>query len=337
MELSLVFDKKLLKRNNVPVRQFAKFASEFQETLYDLGASQKPNVKRRVFNLLIQRQAKGSQAFILIPQLQTATFGTSPIDEVVQTFSEISNAIERDRDGSNYERVKSYFNSPKMRIKVFNRLRRISRYPGSFTIELKKSPDTVPKRIFRARKRYKSTLKKWKELEVQKRVETITGALTIIHGERDLYIRIRDKFGHSVEYKYDEREEERFHGMYKKIIRAEGLYNPISNEMEEIKQIEVLSELTLNDLKGLEFKTPLTLSLDYHYDAFFCRNTDLNIVAAGETFTEMYNNLYDCIITHLHYFMDKDQNLTKGAQKIKKGLLDLISEKDLEELTNGYN
>ncbi len=337
MELAFIFNRKLLRKNSVSIDNFVRFASQFQKAIYDLGEAQNPQVKKKIYTLLIKDQKKGSQVFVMIPQYQTTSFGTSPIDEVMQNFSQISNLIDRDRDGSNYNEAKAYFNDLEIRRTFLKRIKSLSRYPGSFAIELKKTHDSEPIRIFKAKKNYRKTLNKWRRMDIEKRIEQITGALTIIHGERDLYIRIRDIFGNSIEYKYDEKEEPRFLNMYKKVIKVKGLYNPIRNQLEKIEMLNVINILPIEDVRGIRFTRTLNLKLEFKYDAFFAKNEELNIVAAGKTFSEMYNDLYNCIISHIRYFIVNDDLLTKGAQKIKYKLLNLINEKDLKEIKDGYN
>lgn len=335
MELNLVFDKALLKMGFVSIKDFIKYTSKIQDSIELIGKELYPKARSEQFQLLIIERREGSQIFTLLPQAQTPTFGASLIDNVLEKFSEIPILIDEDRNGDKYKEVKGIITNNARRRRLFNNLKSISKYPGSFSIQLRKSKEEPFTTIFIPKKKYRKTLSKWKELDVIKREEEFIGALTIVHGEGEIYFKIRDIHGISIKYKYLEVEEERYISYYKKIIKISGLYDPTKNRLENISKIELVDAISLSNLKELEFKENLNLALEFKANAFFVINEELNIVAAGKTFKEMYNNLYACLITHLEYFVFTKDPLTQGAEKIKKKLTNLINfdkwEKDLND------
>ena len=240
--------------------------------------------------MLIKERSEGSQIFTLKPQAQTARFGTSLIDDVVEKFSEIPKLIDEDRDGDKYKELKGIIKNNVRRRRLFNNLHSISKHPGSFSIQLRKSIKEPFNPIFIPKKKYRKTISKWKELDIVKREEEFIGALTIVHGEGEIYFKIRDIHGTSIKYKFPEVEEEKYIDYYKKIIKISGLYDPIRNRLENISKLELLDKISLDKLKDLVFKENLNLDLEFKTDAFFVINEELNIVAAGKTFKEMHNN-----------------------------------------------
>ncbi|MFX0029715.1 MAG: hypothetical protein ACFE8B_10935, partial [Candidatus Hermodarchaeota archaeon] len=288
------------------------------------------------FQLLIKERSEGSQIFTLEPQIQTAMFGASLIDDVVERFSEIPPLIDEDRDGDKYKELKGMIKNNIRRNRLFNNLNSISKYPSSFSIQLRKSRDEPVTTIFTPKKKYRKTISKWKELDVTKREEEFIGALTIVHGEGEIYFKIRDIHGASIKYKFPEVEEEKYINYYKKIIKVSGLYDPVRNKLENITNLELMEKISLDKLNDLVFKEDLKLDLEFKNDAFFVVNEDLNIVAAGKTFKEMYNNLYDCLTTHIDYFVFSKVPLTPGAQKIKQRLYNLINLDNWERISNDY-
>ncbi len=335
MELNLVFDKALLKMGFVSIKDFIKYTSKIQDSIELIGKEIYPKAGSEQFQLLIIERSEGSQIFSLKPQAQTPTFGASLIDNVVEKLLEIPKLLDEDRNGDNYKALKGIITNNVRRHRLFNNLQSISKHPGSFSIQLRKSRKETFATIFVAKKKYRKTLSKWKELDVIKREEEFIGALTIVHGEGEIYFKIRDIHGISIKYKFLEVEEERYISYYKKIIKISGLYDPIKNRLENVSKLELVDAISLHNLKDLEFKENLNLALEFKANAFFVINEELNIVAAGKTFKEMYNNLYGCLITHLEYYIFTKDPLTQGAKEIKKKLIDLINfdkwEKDLND------
>ncbi len=325
MELNLVFDKALLKMGLVSIKDFIKYAQKIQDSIELIGKEFHPSVGRGQFQLLIKERLKGSQIFTLQPQLQTPEFGASLIDDAVEKFSEIPKLMDEDIDGDKYKELKGIIGNNARRRRLFNNLHSISKYPGSFSIQLKKSQKEQFTPIFTPQKKYRKTLSKWKELDIEKREEEFIGALTIVHGEGEIYFKIRDVNGISIKHKFLEVEEAKYVNFYKKIIKISGLYDPIRNRLENISSLELFNQISLDKLYDLEFKEKLNLNLEFKTDAFFVINEELNIVAAGKTFKEMHDNLYDCLITHVEYFILSKDQLTSGAKKIKEKLINLIN------------
>ncbi len=335
MELNLVFDKALLKMGLVSIKDFIKYTSKIQDSIELIGKELYPKAGSEQFQLLIKERSEGSQIFTLHPQTQTPTFGASLIDKVIEKFSEIPKFLDEDRNGDKYKELKGIIKNNARRRRLFNNLHSISKHPSSFSIQLRKSVKEPFTPIFIPKKKYRKTLSTWKELDTIKREEEFIGALTIVHGEGEIYFKIREIHGISVKYKFLELEEEKYISYYKKIIKISGLYDPTKNRLENISKLELLDKISLDKLKDLEFKETLNLALEFKANAFFVINEELNIVAAGKTFKEMYNNLYGCLITHLEYYIFTKDPLTQGAKEIKKKLIDLINldkwEKDLND------
>lgn len=336
MELNLVFDKALLKMGLVSIKDFIKYTQKIQDSIELIGKEFHPSVGSESFQLLIKERSKGSQIFTLQPQAQTPIFGASLIDDAVETFSEIPKLMDEDTEGDKYKEIKGIIGNNARRRRLFNNLHSISKYPGSFSIQLKKSLKEPFTPIFTPKKKYRKTLSKWKELDIEKREEEFIGALTIVHGEGEIYFKIRDVNGISIKYKFLEVEEDKYINYYKKIIKISGLYDPIRNRLENISKLELFNKISLDKLYDLEFKEKLNLNLDFKTDAFFVINEELNIVAAGKTFKEMHDNLYDCLITHVEYFILTKDPLTPGAKKIKEKLTNLIHLDKWENDSNGY-
>lgn len=336
MELNLIFDRALLKMGLVSIEDFIKYTSKIQNSIELIGKEFNPSVGKNPFQLLIKGRSEGSQIFTLKPQAQTTTFGASLIDNVVEKFSEISKLIDEDRNGDKYKELKGMIKNNVRRRRLFNNFHSISKHPGSFSIQLRKSRKEPFDTIFMPKKKYRKTLTIWKELDIIKREEEFTGALTIVHGEGEIYFKIRDIYGASIKYKFLEIEEEKYIDYYKKIIKISGLYDPTKNLLENISKPELVDKISLDKLKDLVFKEKLNLNLEFKTNAFFVINEELNIVAAGKTFKEMYDNLYDCLITHIDYFIFTKVPLTKGAKDIKKKLINLINLDEWEKDLNDY-
>ncbi len=336
MELNIVFDRVLLKMGLVSIKDFIRYTSKLQDSIDLIGKEFFPNIRIEQFQLLIKERKEGSQVFTLKPQIQTTTFGASVIDEVVEKFSDIPKLIEEDKNGDNYKEMKSMIKNNVRRRRLFNDFHSISRHPNSFSIQLKKSPKEPFITIFTPRKKYRKTISHWKELDITKREEEFIGALTIVHGEGEIYFRIREIHGTSIKYRFPEVEEEKYINYYKKIIKLSGLYDPSRNRLENISKIEPYDKISLDKLKDLVFKKKLNLNLEFKADAFFVINDELNIVAAGKTFKEMKENLYGCLLTHIEYYIFTRDQLTPGAKEIRRKLIDLINLDNWEKDLNDY-
>ncbi len=329
MEINLTFKRRLLKMGLVSIKDFIKYAKSLQDIILLIGNELDPRIEPLNYDLLIKDHRKGSEVYSLVPRIQTSIYGATAISKAVETLSNISDILDEDVEGNKHKDVVEVIKNPANRRAIFKKLDKLTK-PGDFEISLKETKEAEPRRIYYPTKQYKKSIKKWQKLELVKREETIMGALTVLHGEKDKFFAIRDTKGNYVRYRYVEAEEKNFYPLFKKVVKITGLFNPIKNEIEKIKKQEAIDKINLNNIKDLEFKYPLTLDLEFKFDAFFVSNEDLNLIAAGKTFKEMYDDLYFGLVSHIEYFINTSEELTPSAQKIKLKLIDLIDLKNWE-------
>ena len=325
MELELSFREKILRTGYVSIKDFTKYASEIQKILYTIGKDKDPASKRYVYDLLIKDTIKKrSQVFELIPHIQTTLFGFSPLEKAIETFQEIAKVLDGDVNGSNYKKILDLIYDSNNRNELYNSLRRFTKKAGIVELSLRKPNEVEFKKIFTTKRRYYQSVVEWKKLEKKEIKIEFLGALTVLHGERTKYFGIRSEKGAYIKYKYSESEEKRFIPYYKKVLKIKGIIIPYQNMLNRIDEMEVFDTISLNKLLDLKFKHPLELKLEFMEDAFFGINEELNIVAAGKTIEDMYNDLHEGIISDIKLYIDSGRELTSGAQKLKNKLLNLI-------------
>jgi len=328
MELDIVFNRNLIKKGFVSIIDFIKYASRIQDMIYKVGKEINPLAKTHIYSLLIKGKKQGSDIYTLIPQTETGTFGTAPIDEAMSTIREICHLLDEDVDGSNYKEVKGIIKNSQRRKKIFNDIHAISKHPGSFEITLKETKESRPERLFKPKKLTRKKVNLWKELEITKREEEFIGALTVIQAEGKVFFKIRDIYGNSIKYHFIESNLDEYLQYFKQIIKIKGLYNPIYNKLETIKEFKLHNKISINKLDDLEFNYPLELELKFIENGFFAINKKLNIIGVGKTFKEMYKDLYSDLLSAIDLYLKSDKELTLGAQKIKKSLVSLIKHQE---------
>lgn len=329
MELDIKFKRNLIRMGLVSIKDFIFYASRIQKCLNIIGRENFPDLRSNDFSLLIKERKEGSQIYELVPQKQTQTFGITPIHQVVTIFSKISKLLETDQEGSNYKEVKGYVKNSKRRSELFNAFHALSRDPNSFVVDLKKTIDSTAKTIFYPKKKYRSSINSWKDLEIKKREEEFIGALTKIQIEGEIHFRIRDMFGNSIKHRFIEPEINKYRSFFTEVVKVRGLYNPVRNLLETIEKIELHNEIFLNKLKEFEFNYPLKIELKFMEDSFFAFNKDLNLRGVGKTFKEMEEDLYLDLCSACNLYVMSGKELTLAAKKIKSELVNLIKPESL--------
>ncbi len=324
MEIELKFERNLLNLGLVSVEEFIKYASRIQNCINIIAKETEPSLNKELYRLLIKDRKEGSQIYDLIPASQTSTLDKSPIKSIFETFKEINGILEQDQNGNKYNDIKGNVKNHKRRNRLFNDLQILSRHPGSFSVSLiaEDLKERLP--LFTPQKKYKSSINSWKKLEITKRKEEFTGALTIIHGEGDIYFKIRDIYGISIKHRLLESEVNEYVKYFKQIVKVSGFYNPIKSILETIEEFTLYNNIKLTELHDIKFKDAIQFELSFWEDAFLICNKDLGLYGAGKTFKEMYENLYEDMTSAINAYINTKQELTPGAEKIRSLLLKLI-------------
>lgn len=158
MELDIIFSQQLIKKGYVTIENFIKYAKRIQDIVNKIGHELDPQAKKHTYSLLIKDKREGSDIYTLIPQNDTQTFGTAPIDETIIVMKNIAKLIREDVDGRNHKKLMGIIENSNRRKKIFNDFHTISKYPGSFEILLKESTLEEPKKIFKPEKDTRKTL-----------------------------------------------------------------------------------------------------------------------------------------------------------------------------------
>ena len=337
MEIDLIFKGSLLKRELVSIKDFVKIASTLQEVIFSIGKALNSKTERINYDLLIKTRKKGSEVYSLVPRMQDASIeGSAVLSDALKGLSRFNELLQIDVEGDRYSEVIKIIENPDHRNKIYRNLLKLSK-PGKIEVILKKTENEKPEMLFYPLKKYHKSLNSWRILETKSKKETIVGALTVMHGDKDKFWAVRDSLGNYVRYRYTEAEEKKYYPLFKNVLELDVLLDPLRKEIRNIYEVKVKKTIELTKLFDLQFKQTLSLTLEFKYDAFFAVNESLNIVSAGKTFKELYSDLYDCLISHLEYFVDSKDPLTKGAELIKEKLLSLIDIASWEGIKKNAN
>lgn len=324
MELDIVFNRNLIHKGYVSISNFIKYASRVQDILSNIGKELDPNSSSATYSLLIKGKKEGSDVYTVIPQNDTSKFGTSPIDESVIIMKKIYNLLISNDSDKSYTEIRGMIKNSQRRKRIFNDFYAISKYPLSFKVMLKRSETDEQEQLFKPEKETRKRINYWKELEVKKRVEEFIGALTVIQAEGRIFLKLRDSHGYSIKYNFIESNLEKYIRFFKKIVKVKGLYNPVNNKLETIESFELNNKIFIDELIDLKFNFPLELELEFHENGFFAINKQLNIIGVGETFKEMYEDLFEDINSAIDLYIHSKLELTPKAQEIKDYLFSLI-------------